>query len=488
MNFKSKLSDHVIKKGKVITPLNHAMGDTLSFNSWAKERLPEYIWLALIHSYYGRSDAFAICFKILQEFRINNIDLERPKFSTIFNLDNTKKLKAFEIISEIIDVEVLSPLTLLYRRREYPEFNDFFYIEDMLVEEKIERLNHIMKTYSEHQSNDATDLRYIVISNLFINGKIVCSSDLKHTPDAIRHYPEHDHDDEIMRMFRPSIRSLEGLDIENTNQHFISNFKKELAMITQCNPVYIDFGATKIGNEELINDISNALALNVSLNKEILISDNKYEVMVGSMYYSLKIFKEISEIDHGSSILGRHGIRTIVEVYIMMKYLLVKESNDQEIWGKYKLYGISKYKMILLKNREFESDIKHFVGPIAEAIVNEIQSEEFTDIDLTYFDKQGIREKSIIVDEKLLYDVYYDYDTNYAHGLWGAVRESVMLICDNPTHYYHCVPDTNFNQTLPSVIYDCEFIFFKLLTIFNQQYKLPDWFIEKYKEKFNENS
>jgi hypothetical protein len=34
-----------------------------------------------------------------------------------------------------------------------------------------------------------------------------------------------------------------------------------------------------------------------------------------------------------------------------------------------------------------------------------------------YFDKQGIREKSIEVGEKLLFDLFYDYDSNFAHGL-----------------------------------------------------------------------
>jgi hypothetical protein len=488
MNFKSKLSDHKIGKGKVITPINHSMGETLSLKSWAKERLPEYIWLALIHSYYGRTDAFAISYKIFQSFKTNGIVIERPKLSSLLNLDKKTMVKAFEIIYESIDTEVLSPLTLIYRKREYPEFNEFFYINDILVEEKIERLNYVMQEYTDHQSNDATDLRYMVLMNLFINGHIVMSNALEHTPDAIKYYPEHEHEEEIMRMYRPGIRSLEGMDFERTNETFVSNYKKELAMITQCNPVYVDMGNETISSAELINDISNALDLNVSLFKENLIAESKYEVMIGSIYYSLKIFKEINELSKGSSILGRHGIRTIIEVYIMMKYLLVKEGNDQEIWEKYKLYGISKYKMILLKSREFENEISHFVEPIAEAIVNEIMSEEFIDVDLTYFDKQGMRDKCITVNEKLLYDVYYDYDTNYAHGLWGAVRESSMLICDNPSHYFHSVPDTYFNQKLQSVNKDCEFIFFKLLNIFNQQYKLPEWFLEKYKEKFNENA
>ncbi|PFE48190.1 hypothetical protein CN318_29755 [Bacillus cereus] len=491
MNLNSKLSDHKIKKGKVIAPWNHLMGDTLSLNSWAKDRLPEYIWIALIHCHYGRSESISILHRILKKFMDNSIEIGRPKLSSILSLDNERKSNALQIIYDEVDKYVLSPLTLILRRKNYPEFNDFFYINEMKVEDKINRINHVMKNYIDHQSYEATDLRYMVIMNLVMNGSIAVSSDLDIAPDAIMYYPTHDHDEEIMKMYRPSIRSLEGLDVEETNNEFVSLFKKELAMVTQCNPVYTSLSNSNNANpinDDLIIDISKALELNVSLNKESLITDSKYEVMIGSIYYSLKIFKEILELGQVSSILGRHGIRTIIEVYIMMKYMVNQEQGNSDIWYEYKLYGIGKYKMILLKSRESNNEIEHLVEPIVDAIVNEIQSEEFTDVDLTYFDKKGIREKCILVNEKLLYDLYYDYDTNYTHGLWGAVRESAMLVCDNPSHYYHNVPDTNFHQKLSSVAKDFEFVFFKLLSVFNQQYELPDWFLKKYREKIDANT
>lgn len=46
-----------------------------------------------------------------------------------------------------------------------------------------------------------------------------------------------------------------------------------------------------------------------------------------------------------------------------------------------------------------------------EALVNEFKQEEFIDMDTNYFDKQGIREKAISVNERDLYGLYYDYDS-----------------------------------------------------------------------------
>ena len=45
-------------------------------------------------------------------------------------------------------------------------------------------------------------------------------------------------------------------------------------------------------------------------------------------------------------------------------------------------------------------------------------------MDTKYFDKQNIRLKAESVDEKNLFGLYYDYDSSFEHGLWGAIRES----------------------------------------------------------------
>ena len=116
----------------------------------------------------------------------------------------------------------------------------------------------------------------------------------------------------------------------------------------------------------------------------------------------------------------------------------------------------------------------HFVPPVADVIVNEIMWEEFIDVDLKYFDKLGIREKSIEVNEKYLFDLFYDYDSSFAHGLWGAVREASMLKCDNASHQYHIIPDTHLVQTLPDVKADCYDTMKKLLFLLKQNYDFPE--------------
>lgn len=62
---KTKLSEHIFKKGMFITPWNDALGALLKNQSWALSRLPEFFWLALILDYYGRENSINIMMAIL---------------------------------------------------------------------------------------------------------------------------------------------------------------------------------------------------------------------------------------------------------------------------------------------------------------------------------------------------------------------------------------------------------------------------------------
>ena len=91
--------------------------------------------------------------------------------------------------------------------------------------------------------------------------------------------------------------------------------------------------------------------------------------------------------------------------------------------------------------------------------------EEYINMDTSYFDKQAIRVKAKEVDEEELYKLFYDYDSSFEHGLWGAVRESALLKCGSPAHQYHCIPDYAGQQKLPSVWKDCVRTMNKILRI-----------------------
>lgn len=212
--------------------------------------------------------------------------------------------------------------------------------------------------------------------------------------------------------------------------------------------------------------------------KQDTTQDDAYSVLTGSLVYAFKTFMEVVEHDLANTLIGRQSTRIIIEIYIMMKYLCDKEAEKPTIWSEYKAYGIGKYKLILLKMREgMGSDTNHVSEKMLDMLVNEPQLEEFTDVDLRYFDDVKIRDKAISVGEKDLYDVAYDYDSSYAHGLWGAVRESCMLVCDNVFHHFRPVADASLSQNLPDITEDCFNYLVRLILLVNERYSFPEWYI-----------
>lgn len=120
------------------------------------------------------------------------------------------------------------------------------------------------------------------------------------------------------------------------------------------------------------------------------------------------------------------------------------------------------------------SDDSHFDGRFIQELVNEFKDEEFINMDTRYFDNQNIRVKAESVGEKSLYGLYYDYDSSFEHGLWGAIRESVLLKCNNPAHKYHCIPDIEDQNRLKSVLPDCIMVMNKTICFLDEVYGIPE--------------
>jgi hypothetical protein len=300
---------------------------------------------------------------------------------------------------------------------------------------------------------------------------------------ALDEYPKLSHDNPKMRLYRPLIRSSEmALRFREGKADFSKQFWHNLGLLTKCKAFIIDYGEQVGGNVSFFEDAVNTIEYLMANNKESLLTDEKFSVCLGIATYALKIYKEVLDGRIGNGILGRNALRTITEVYVTLKYMALKEKDQPDIWKSFKEYGIGKYKYVILKAREVEPDLDkhHFALPVLEALLNEDKGEEFTNMDTRLFDNQNVRKKFEAIGENDLYDFYYEYDTNFTHGFWGAIRESAMIFCNNPSHKYHTVPDITFEQKLRNVEHDCEYVIKKLFHQLSSFYEFPDFYKNKY--------
>lgn len=477
----TKFSDHSFKKGVLYTPFNSNLGAQLSLSPWASEWLPEYLWVALILEKYGRENGLNVVGEIMKELSEIDKELCSPMLSKIFELDPQRQQTCYEVICKWT-ADALSPLTIIYRPDKFTLFYEFFSDSATSIEEKIITLQNVIDKNLFHQTNEATDIRFLILwFNIFAK-RIHFATGMEITK-ALVEYPKLSHDHPQMELYRPLIRSSEmGLRFTGGNDDFSKQFWHSLGLLTKCKTFIIDYGAQVGGSVSFLENAVNTIDYLMANNKEALLTDEKFSVCLGIATYALKIYSEVLDSRVGNGILGRNALRTITEVYVTLKYMALKERDQPDIWRVFKEYGIGKYKYVIVKAREVEPDLDkhHFALPVLEALLNEDKDEDFTNMDTRLFDNQNVRRKFEAVDENDLYDFYYEYDTNFTHGLWGAIRESAMISCNNPSHKYHTVPDITFEHKLRSVEHDCEYVLKKLFDQLSSFYEVPNFFKEEF--------
>ncbi|ECJ9718906.1 hypothetical protein FQR53_03585 [Listeria monocytogenes] len=478
----SKLTEHIFKKGKFITPFNSIMTTLLKEKSWSYGRIPEYLWLGLIINGGERSEQMEKCLNLLK--RLNEIDddntLDLPKISSIFKMKKHNQVLFFSYMEEIQIMEHLKPLSVILSGQS--QVFDYYlkgYSESIV--ERVQSLNSMLEILSSHQSNLSTDIRFLVIYNFSLSGKLIINSDSSF-PSNLNDYPYLSHEDVEMRILRPNIRAMElafvNLGEDEDDLNFIETFWKKISLLTECEEFYVSNTEESLLNlnmyKKYIHDI---LEYYNEIFKNTRPLDTKMLTLLGIATYSYKRLLELIDHNLEHTISGRTIVRSIIENYMMTKYLLMEETNHNDIWNDFQYYGIGQYKLIYERYAENKPTIEnsHVKFKYINLIVSEFTSKEFIDMDTNYFGKGNIKSKFDSIGEGDLWRYFYDYDSQFEHGLWGAIRESSILKCDSPGHMYHGIPDVENLQQLPSVANDCVLIMNKHINLLRKIYTLPDF-------------
>lgn len=462
----SKLDQHVNENRELVPPfLVGDMGKMLKLHSWSQERMPEYLWVGLLRESVDRKKFFDKMWH-LKEYILNNYDDDIGRFSTILKLPSEKKMELFNKIKELFGNHILDPLIVVSYFDN--DLRKAFYDNNTTNNKRIQKIEDVAKKIYDRYDEMAVDIRYIAIilklnKLRFMNGQIVI--------EALTKYPTTNFDNPIMEMYKLEISSLEGMSFED-EWEYSKYFYEELYLMSDCNPLVINFGENTKREQlrDKLIDIRNLLIKSEEINY-----DHKKDVIMGNLAYIYKMINEIYTSNLENSIISRLVMRTLVEVYINLKFISLQEAQKKDIWESYKDYGSGKYKNIYKKIEEEKSicpENSHLEKNLLKILANELKSEEFITIDFKNFANKSIRQKFIDVNEKDLYDVFYDYDTCFTHGYWSAIRESSLLFCDNPLHNYHSVPDTNDNQKLIDISSDYIFILDKIIDIVEKELEI----------------
>lgn len=465
--FETSLNDHNQHKKELIPPLAKL---NVKNSSWLDERLPEMLWAVLIIGNMKRNEALDF-FRYVAKFVEKNTDCSNITISGISKLEDQKSkslinhmCKFSKTVKDIFRVFLLFPdLPAIENWKEH--------LENQSSIDDFETVFHgVGKTY-EHQSQEATDCRWIKVVCEILGGKVILDNKKKQN---IFKYPNH-HDMNHLSSF---IRAVElGLANKETSA-WSKYFWKICHEKTECIPEEIVNEKIQSRREKLSEEIKdtkkhyfddtvklrNNLITHFFKTSETSTINSRHEGAFGLTIYALSLYIETIFYGKSCSITGRLVLRTLFETFITFTYMLKKEKDTPEIWDVYRTYGTGQIKKTYLKLKEIQDLPKCINLNELYRIGNEDKWMEFTPIHLGHWDSSNLRKISNEIGLKELYDKLYDYSSGFTHGNWGAIRESVYQKCSNPLHRYHNIPIydlplmpsiTNDAREIINSIFDC---------------------------------
>lgn len=412
--------------------------------------MPEMLWAVLLTQIFGRKDYLAcfraICIECHEWFVKDSGSEDEPDEEAGLNftavLDHTtlsevsdERFERFAAIPlrHALGYAGLRPLLLVDSLPGLERWKRVLDVEP--TDDDWDTLARAIANVLDHQSEQSTDIRWLKLMAPIIAGRLMVPPD---TVEELRMFPDYGD----MRKVRPSIRALEITLRRNPPPQWIAQFWTELLEKTRCVDPSEDadriFDETKIYPKTLYRtrqEVVGRFLENLSPKR----ADACLDTAFGLVLYALAIAEEIGFHRVQRRIIGRLGLRALVEANITLRYLV--QTNSDELWRSYRVYGAGQAKLAFLKAQELESDLPPFIDEDAlYAIANEDLWQEFLDIDVGHWSKSNLRQLSIECGAKAVYDKYYDWASAFAHGHWGAIRDTNFVTCHNPLHRLHRIP------------------------------------------------
>jgi Family of unknown function (DUF5677) len=435
------------QRGKELLPPFLAMMPGMTSSSWMNDRLPEMVWAALLRVELGQERALGL-FRRFLNFIIKHPQREELFDLTLTGLSRLPENLRKEVISFIVEppqaAAALQPLRLFKALPARETWHQA--LPDL--ELNIELLMDAVGATLWHQSQESTDCRWLRVMAQVFAGRI--RGIPEETAKELNGYPNVGDQQKV----RPSIRAMEIMpsSLEPPDLTWPNAFWDEGWANTPCLELRQEKPRSSINvalTRQHLRSIVDLLRSHWKATHCTTSIDPRHDGVFGMAFYSLAILEDLFGIGMATSIIGRLGLRTILETHINLRFLIQK--GDEMLWKKWRAYGAGQAKLASLKFEDLVEPPKHIDLENLNKIANEDFWEEFVSINMASWSGIDLRRMSEQSASKATYDQHYGWTSGYAHGMWGPIREACFRTCGNPLHRLHRYPDT---QSLPDVIYD----------------------------------
>lgn len=461
---RTPISGHT-RVGKQLLPPFAEMEGKVAFSSWTNERMPEMLWAVIVRAIDGQD--FAISqFRRIINFIGNHERKEEFSDLThtgISKIDSTVRAELIACITKHPDIA--RGLTILRLFNDLPAAADWL----VCIPEHAPDIELLMTAVGQnlsHQSQEATDCRWLRLMAQLAAGKL-------HVPREMAEewigYPGVGDQKAVRPSIRASEIALTSMDPPDTT--WADSFWLKAWHNTPClvlNNETIAKPAVVPVTRTAISDLVEKLEEHWQGTHSTTSVDARHDSVFGIAFYALRLIDELLGVGVRNGILGRLGLRTLLEAYVSIHYLLHKD--DEALWKKWRAYGAGQAKLNALR---FDTDMdppKFINIEWIEQIAGEDIWEEFLNIALGSWSGLDLRKLSEQSGCKDQYDTHYSWTSGYVHGTWGPVREAAFTTCGNPLHRMHRYPD---QKSLPDIVSDAVDLANRILDDLNSAY--PDF-------------
>ncbi|MFL6232963.1 MAG: DUF5677 domain-containing protein [Thermoanaerobaculia bacterium] len=437
----SSLASHK-KAGKSFLPPMLSLPTPLKLQSWLNDRLPEMLWAALLLTHLGRAKGLEVFRRVAYYGGDKLRNFDKPldvRLTDMAAWPNDWRRELLGILTTGAEPKrALRPLLLFEDLPAKADWREAIAVEPVPEKDWLSLAKAVASTL-DHQSQEATDCRWARLVFQVTLGRVHFHSSMREQAEEILFYP--DRGDQ--RAVRPSIRSAElGLETGQDNSMprvWPNKFWAQCLRDTGCRPISPGSEPEEDSiTPEYIRDLYEAVRSWSERTRSTTAVDPRHEAIVGAALFAIGVLAEIKFLRAERSILGRFGLRTLLEVQVTLAYLLKAE--DMELWRSYRVFGAGQAKLQFLHLERLGGAPTFVDINILESLANEDQWQEFLKIEVGHWAKLSLRDLSIKTDLKDDYDMIYPWTSTYVHGHWGAIRDSVFGVCLNPLHRLHRVP------------------------------------------------
>lgn len=423
-------------------------------SSWSDDHMPEMLWAVLLTGVLDRSHYLNLFRQVAVTCREWPPSQDEVPADPGFFVDMTRIAEVedarFEallavLLSHPLSYAALRPLLLIESLPGSDRWRKALDVEPS--DDDLHTLGISIGGVLDHQSQASTDIRWFKLIVTIIAGRLFYPEGMEEHLEELRLFP----DKGDMRSVRPRIRSAEMMIRRRSTAPWLPKFWAQLLAETACIDPSRDKGF-EFAEPKLDRDAIWGVRMRVvrSFHENLKPNrvDAKLDAAMGLVLYALSLIEELGMHCLQSRITGRLILRTLAEIYITLRYLVVKDSDA--LWRSYRVYGAGQAKLAFLKAQELQGELPAFIEESAlYEISNEDTWQEFLDIDVGHWASSNLRRLATDGGTKDVYDRYYDWTSTIAHAHWGAVRDTNLVICHNPLHRLHRIPRREHRQLTP---------------------------------------